>query len=186
MTDWAATLADWFTTDLPTLTATVLSALAVYAVLIGLVRLVGLRSFSKMTSVDFAMTIAVGSVVASAILAPTPSLPQAAVALVSLFAIQWVVVRLRKDHDWAESVVDNNPLVLMAGAEMLRDHMDEARVTEDDIRSKLREANVHDVADVQAVVLETTGTITVLHGGGPLHRSVFHGVRGADRLDLTD
>ena len=180
-------MASWFTTDLTTLLATVLSSLAIYAVMIGLVRTVGLRSFSKMTSVDFAMTIAMGSVLASTILGATPSIPQAAVALASLFGIQWAVARLRKGTEWAENVVDNEPLLLMAGGRMLRDNMASARVTESDIWSKLREANVLDPAEVRAVVLETTGDISVLHGdpnGTALHPCLLRSVRDADALDL--
>ena len=182
-------MTDWFTADLTTLLATVLSALAIYAVLIGLVRLVGLRSFSKMTSIDFAMTIAMGSVLASTILTASPSLPQAAVALASLFGIQWAVARLRKDTDWMETISDNEPVVLMAGERILRDNLDKTRVTEEDLWAKLREANVLDPSEVRAVVLETTGDISVLHGepgGRALHPCVMRGVRNAEALALGD
>ena len=39
-----------------------------------------------------------------------------------------------------------------------------ARVTEDDLRTHLRGANVSDLAEIRAVVMEGTGTIHVLHG----------------------
>ncbi|WP_311199201.1 YetF domain-containing protein [Leisingera caerulea] len=38
------------------------------------------------------------------------------------------------------------------------------RVAESDLIAKLREANVKDLSQVSAVVLETTGDISVLHG----------------------
>ena len=182
-------MSDWFALDPSNLVATVLSAIAIYAVLIGLVRLVGLRSFSKMTSVDFAMTVAMGSVLASTVLAAAPSLPQAAVAMASLFGIQYVVSRLRKYTQWAETVFDNEPVVLMAHGRMLRDNMQHTRVTEHDVWSKLREANVLDPSEVRAVVLETTGDISVLHGdpdGQDLHPCILRGVRDADALDLGE
>ena len=180
-------MSDWFTTDPIHLLATVLSAVAIYAILILLVRIVGLRSFSKMTSVDFAMTIAMGSVLASSILTPSPPLPQAAVALASLFGIQWVVAKLRKDTDWMEHVSDNEPIVLMAGDRILRDNLERTRVTEHDLWAKLREANVLDPCEVRAVVLETTGDISVLHGepdARGLHPCILRGVREAERVDL--
>lgn len=37
------------------------------------------------------------------------------------------------------------------------------KVTESDLRAKLREANVLELSQVQAVVFETTGDIAVLH-----------------------
>ncbi len=182
-------MSDWFTASPDALLATVLSAIGIYVVLIVLVRLVGLRSFSKMTSVDFAMTVAMGSVLASTILTNSPSLPQAAVALCSLFGIQFVVALLRKRTDVAEDVVDNEPVVIMTPDGMRRDVMREERVTENDVWAKLREANVIDPSEVRAVVLETTGDISVLHGdpgGRSLHPCVLRGVRGAEVLDLGE
>ena len=182
-------MSDWFTADPTNLLATVLSALLIYAVLIALVRLVGLRSFSKMTSVDFAMTIAMGSVLASTILSAAPSIPQAAVALASLFGIQFVVAKLRASTEWMEKVADNEPVILMAGSRMIRENLEQTRVTEHDVWAKLREANVLDPREVRAVVLETTGDISVLHGdpsGTPLHPALLRGVRPADGMDLGE
>ena len=182
-------MASWFTFDPTNLLATVITAILIYGVLIGLVRLVGLRSFSKMSSVDFAMTIAMGSVLATTILAASPSLPQAAVALASLFGIQWTVARLRKDTSWMEDFSDNEPIVLMAGERILRDNLEKTRVTENDLWSKLREANVLHPSEVRAVVLETTGDISVLHGepdGQDLHPCLLRGVRDAEHLDLGE
>jgi len=44
------------------------------------------------------------------------------------------------------------------------------RVAEDDPIAKLREANVFDFSQVRAVILETTGNISVLHGDKLQHR----------------
>ena len=38
-----------------------------------------------------------------------------------------------------------------------------SHVTEDDLKAKLREANVLNLAEVRAVVFESTGDISVLH-----------------------
>lgn len=182
-------MSDWFTASPSALVAVVLSTVGLYAVLIALIRVVGLRSFSKMSSFDFAMTVAVGSVLASTIITPSPPLLQASVALASLFGVQAVIAALRKHTSWAEHVVDNEPLVLMAGDRMLRDNMRRARVTENDVWAKLREANVLDPQEVRAVVLETTGDISVLHGEPDrvdLHPCLLRGVRDADRVDLGE
>ncbi len=182
-------MTDWFAASPESLLAIVLSTAGLYAVLIVLVRLVGLRSFSKMSSFDFAMTVAVGSVLASTIVAPTPALPQAAVALASLFGVQLVIASLRKRTRWAERLVDNEPLIIMVGDQILHDNLRQARVTENDLWAKLREANVLDPVQVRAVVVETTGDISVLHGdpdGRDLHPCLLRGVREADRADLGE
>jgi uncharacterized membrane protein YcaP (DUF421 family) len=51
----------------------------------------------------------------------------------------------------------------MDGNTILHNNLKKARVTEGDLRSKLREANVLNLSQVRAVVFETTGDISVLH-----------------------
>ena len=182
-------MSDWFTASPTALLGVVLSTIGLYAVLIALIRVVGLRSFSKMSSFDFAMTVAIGSVLASTIVTPTPPLVQAAVALASLFGVQVVIAALRKHTAWAEHVVDNEPIVLMAGDRILHDNLSQTRVTENDLWAKLREANVLDPQEVRAVVLETTGDISVLHGQPDrvdLHPCLLRGVRDAGRVGLGE
>lgn len=51
----------------------------------------------------------------------------------------------------------------MRGSEILDDNLKEAEVTHDDLRAKLREANVTQLSQVKAVVMESTGDVSVLH-----------------------
>ena len=46
---------------------------------------------------------------------------------------------------------------------LLRENRSAVKVTEGDIRSKLREANVTRISQVKAVIFETTGVLVVLH-----------------------
>ena len=158
-------MSDWFTASPESLVAIAGTAVGVYAVVLVYTRLAGLRSFAKMSSFDFAMTVAIGSMLASAILNAAPSLPQAAVGLGMVYGLQRVVGWARQRFAWAQHIVDNEPLLLMDGPEMLRENMKRASVTEDDLRSKLRAAGVARLADVHAVVFETTGDVSVLSGG---------------------
>lgn len=70
----------------------------------------------------------------------------------------------------------------MAGDEVLHDNLSKARVTEDDIRGKLREANILNYGQIRAVVLEQTGDISVLHGDADLDPALLSDVTGAERL----
>ena len=142
-----------------------LAALALVWVVL-LVRINGLRSFSKMTNFDFVMTVAVGSLLAGAAQATDwKGFLQTLCAMVGLFAMQHVAARLRQASDTLESVMQNEPLLLMRDGAILQDALDESRVARSDLIAKLREANVLDMSEVRAVVLETTGDISVLHGG---------------------
>lgn len=157
--DWS-----WIVTSLSTLLPVLLTALGMYGGMLLLTRTAGLRSFSKMSAFDFAVTVAIGSILATAILSPEPPLLQALVALAVLYALQMTVAILRERYGPVRKMVDNAPLLLMDGKRVLRANLRKAQVTESDIRAKLREANVRSLDEVLAVVLESTGDVSVLHG----------------------
>ena len=57
---------NWLTVSAPVLIKTALSIIAIFTAIIVITRISGLRTFAKMSSFDFASTIAIGSVLASA------------------------------------------------------------------------------------------------------------------------
>lgn len=179
-------VSDWLLTTGPESALVVLSALGIYAAVILLTRLVGLRSFSKMSSFDFAMTVAIGSIIAATVVSKNPPLLQAVVALAAVYGCQYTIARLRKASPLISWAVDNEPVLLMIGQEIIQENMRRHRVTEHDLWAKLREANVLHLGQVRAVVLETTGDISVLHGdaeGPALDPVLLLGVRDRERFD---
>ena len=130
-----------------------------------LVRINGLRSFSKMTNFDFVMTVGIGSLLASSSQSQTwLTFVQGLLAMAMLFVVQYCAARIRKASDKAESIMQNQPVMLMRDGVILEDALRETRVSRNDLLAKLREANVLHFSDVRAVILETTGDISVLHG----------------------
>lgn len=152
----------WFTSDWQSLLAIVITAIGIYLAVIIFTRLAGKRSFSKMSSFDFAMTVAVGSVIATTILSSSVSLWDGIVGLAAIYILQISIAILRR-FSIIKRAVDNSPLLLMDGKNILDKNLKKARVSEGDLRSKLREANVLKLEQVRAVVFETTGDISVLH-----------------------
>jgi uncharacterized membrane protein YcaP (DUF421 family) len=167
---------EWLIASWGELGAVALSTVVVFLAVILYTRLAGLRSFSKMSSFDFAMTVAVGSLMASAAVSSSTALVPALVGLALLYLVQ-IAIALGRIHFGAEKAVDNTPLLLMDGPNVLEDNLRRARVTPADLRGKLREAGVTDPDQILAVVLETTGDFSVLSGDGPLDRSLLQGVR---------
>ena len=141
-----------------------LAAMGIFWVVV-LIRLNGLRSLSKMTNFDFVMTVALGSLVAGAAQASDwKAFAQAMVAMAGLFLVQFLAARIRKSSDSAEDAMQNDPVFLMRNGEFCDAALKNTRVAKSDLIAKLREANVLDYGQVRAVVLETTGDVSVLHG----------------------
>lgn len=151
-----------FETSLLSVMLIVCSALGIYLAVILLTRICGKRSFSKMSSFDFAMTVAVGSIIATTILSSTVHLIDGIVGLTAVYVLQIGIALARRDK-YERKVVDNSPLLLMDGEKILDYNLRKARVSEGDLRSKLREANVTQLSQIKAVIFETTGDISVLH-----------------------
>lgn len=157
-----------------------LSAVLMYLAIIAAVRINGLRSFSKMSSFDFATTVAIGSLLA-AISMSRSSLAEGLVAVAVLLTMQAIVATGRKASR-VHQLVDNPPMLLMAEGQFLDDNMRHAQVTEGDVRAKLRLAGVIDQRTVRFVVLETTGDVSIATTSGPIDPTILHGVRDADVL----
>jgi len=163
------------------------STVVVYAAILIYTRIVGLRSFSKMSATDFAMTVAVGSLFGASISSPSPTLALAIVAIGSLYAGQWLVAWLRRKFDFVSKVVDNQPLLLMSGGNFVDENLIRSNVTRADVFGKLREANALNYDEVLAVIFESTGDISVLHSSDEnarLEPDFLEGVIGLERLEL--
>ncbi|WP_026915812.1 DUF421 domain-containing protein [Christiangramia portivictoriae] len=152
----------WFDLTLNSALAIVISCLGIYISIIIYTRIFGKRSFSKMSSFDFAMTVAVGSMLATTVLSDSVTLPEGMIGLFFIYLFQLVAAYLRR-WDFFREAIDNSPLLLMDGNNILHDNLKKARVTVTDLRSKLRESNIIELEDVKAVVFETTGNIVVIH-----------------------
>lgn len=159
----------WIVTSMSALLMVIVSTIGIYLALIVFTRLAGLRSFSKMSSFDFAVTVAIGSIIGSTMLSKDPPLFQAVMALGVLYAVQMTVASLRGNSTVMSKMVDNEPLLLMKGEKILDQNLKKAKVTNEDLRAKLREANVTQMNQVKAVVMETTGDVSVLHHKDPEH-----------------
>lgn len=163
---------------LPDMILAAVKAATALALVVTLTRWVGLRTFSKMSSFDFAVTLALGSALASTATAGTwVEFWVGMATLAALFALQAMLTWARLRSDRVRSGVDNAPLLLVENGRILQDNLDRGDVARADLMAKLREANAMQLADVHAVVLETTGDVSVLHGGAPPDPELFEGVR---------
>ncbi|SLN48677.1 hypothetical protein ROJ8625_02378 [Roseivivax jejudonensis] len=147
------------------------------AVVIAMSRVFGLRSFSKLSGFDFAVTVAMGSVVSSGLMSTDRPIWVPVAALLAIFIWQMVVAPIRTHWRFAENTIDNGPLLVMENGEILDRNLEKADMTRADLWAKLRDENVGDIRRVQAAVVESTGVFTVLHGHERVSPQLLDGVR---------
>ncbi len=156
-------LGKWVSTDLDSAVIIVASVVAIFVALIIIVRISGLRTFAKMTSFDFATTIAIGSILASISISPKNSIGDGIVALIAIIGFQIVFALLQRHSGYFKKVATNTPVILMRDGEINYENLAKCNMIESELIAKLREANVLKFSQVRAAVFESTGDVSVLH-----------------------
>lgn len=156
--DWQA----WFSINWQQVIGIALSVIGFYFFLILFTRIVGLRSFSKLSSYDLAMTVGIGSILASTVLSKSTSLLQGVFAIGMLFMLQALLSIIRRKFKSIKSLLDNQPIILMADGEYLWDNLKEAKLSTNDIKQILRKNGIKSKSEVFAVIMETTADISVI------------------------
>jgi uncharacterized membrane protein YcaP (DUF421 family) len=157
---------------------TAASVVAIYLIILLYSRVFGLRTFAKMTSIDFASTIAMGSIFADVIGSTDYSIVKGGMALGVIILLQTLYSLFIRKSTVFKKAFTNTPILLMKDGIILHDNLSRANVSKNDLYGKLREANVIELKEVRAVVFEVTGDISVLHtrGDEPLAQVLLEGV----------
>lgn len=141
----------------------VMSTLAIYATTVVGLRIAGRRTVSQMSAFDFVVTIAIGSLVAATALSPDSRYGHGLAALLTLLAAQQVVAVVRQRIPASRRVLDFSPEPIYSNGEInLRQSPLTAQVTEAELYSKLRHQGITSLTDVNVVVLEPDGRISIL------------------------
>jgi uncharacterized membrane protein YcaP (DUF421 family) len=141
---------------------TLIVGILAYGSLVAILRLSGNRTLSKMNAFDLIVTVALGSTLATVLLNKDVSLAEGVLALGLLvglqFAVTWTSVRWKS----VRGVVTGVPVLLMYRGRMIEDAMRKQRVTEAEIRAAVRQAGHARLDAIEAVVIETEGTLSVI------------------------
>ncbi|TGN61908.1 DUF421 domain-containing protein [Paracoccus liaowanqingii] len=141
---------------------TVIVGLLAYLALIVMLRASGKRTLSKMNAFDLVVTVALGSTLATVLLTASVPLVEGVVALALLVYLQYAITWLSVRSDRFRALIKAEPTLLVHDGRPLEGAMRTQRVTHDEIDAALRSSGKTDLAQVQSVVLETDGSMTVI------------------------
>ncbi|WP_338608117.1 YetF domain-containing protein [Pelagibacterium nitratireducens] len=133
-----------------------------YVGLVVILRATGKRTLSKMNAFDLVITVALGSTLSSAILSQDVSLSEGLLAFVLLCALQYGVTFLSVRSEAVQGFVKAEPSLLYFKGRYLDRHLKRERVTRAEILAAMRASGAGSLGDVEAVVLETDGSFSVV------------------------
>lgn len=138
-----------------------------YVALVFLVRVSGKRTLAKLNAFDLVVTVALGSTLSSVLTSKQLSLVSGVTALATLIALQYAVAWGASRSRRFDSIVKASPRVLFHAGTFARDAMKDERITEDEIRAAVRQAELGHMDDVESVVLESSGDLFVIRASTP-------------------
>jgi uncharacterized membrane protein YcaP (DUF421 family) len=150
-----------------TLGRTALVGTLAYLALVLLLRVSGKRTLSKMNAFDFVVTVALGSTLATVLLSTSVSLARGVLAFAVLIFLQFIITWLSARSPQVRRLVKAEPTLLVHKGEFLTGAMKRERVTKEEVRAALRAQGASAVEEVEAVVLETESSFSVvMHASG--------------------
>ena len=133
-----------------------------YVALVVLLRVSGKRTLTKLNAFDLVVTVALGSTLATILLSKDTALADGVLALALLIFMQYGVAWLSVRSEAFGRLVKSQPKLLYYRGQFLRREMRDERVTESEVVAAVREQGIPSLEKVEAVVLETAGTMSVL------------------------
>jgi uncharacterized membrane protein YcaP (DUF421 family) len=156
---------------------TLIITILAYLALILLLRISGKRTLSKMNAFDFIVTIALGSTLATVLLNKSVALIDGVLAFFLLIGLQFLITFFSVRFEKVSKLIKSTPTLLVYKGDLLQDAMRKERVNADEIYAIIREKGVGSIQEVDAVILETDGSLSVIKHTENLKSDVMQSVQ---------
>lgn len=136
-------------------------AVAVYVLMLVVVRALGKRTVGNFSAFDLLVALMLGEVVDEIIYGDVRFI-QGTVVIVTLAAVAYLDSVLSYGHRGMESLLEGKPTVVIKNGEFQRRGMRRERMSQGDLLGALRMQGVRDVREVRYAVVEHDGSVSVV------------------------
>lgn len=116
-----------------------------------------------MNAFDFIVTVALGSSLATVALNKDVALADGALVFFILIFLQYIITWLSVRVKKAKQIITSQPTLLLYKGNLLLESLKQQRITIEEIYLVAREKGITDLMEIDAIVLETTGELTIIH-----------------------
>jgi uncharacterized membrane protein YcaP (DUF421 family) len=139
----------------------IVGTLTYFSILI-ILRSTGKRTLMNMNAFDFIVTVAFGAAFGRILTARQVPVSEAVTAFLLLATLQYVVAWLRVRSTGFSKLVSDQPALLFYKGNFVQKTIREQRIRDEDIRAAIRKQRLNSLSQVEAIVLESDGTIAVV------------------------
>ena len=140
-----------------------LRGIIVYVFLLFLIRLTGRRQAGMLTPFDFILLLILSNTVQNAMNGGDNSLGGGLFLAGTLIAINWGMLILSRHYRLVHWALVGRPIFLVRDGAVQEKIMQRERITHHELMAALRAAGLANIEQAKDVILETNGTISVIH-----------------------
>ncbi len=137
------------------------STVVYLAIVVGL-KLLGKKHIAQLSILDFVLVLLISNAVQNAMVGNDNSLTGGLVAAATLiimnYVFSWVLFRFRRTG----KLFEGTPTLLIHNGEIIREHLEQEKITEEELEGVIREHGLEHSSKVKSAVMELDGTISVI------------------------
>ena len=138
-----------------------LRTIALYSVLIAVIRLMGKRQIGQMEPSEFVVTMLVANLASIPMQDEGIPLFSGLVPILSVLGMELILSFLSMKSMTVRKLLCGKPVILIENGNILQKNLRKTRVTLDELTGHLREKDILDLKSVQFAILETNGNLSV-------------------------
>jgi len=132
-----------------------------YGVLILVIRLMGKRQIGQMEPSEFVVTMMVANLASIPLEEIDLPLHSGLIPIFTVLILELLLSWLSLKSIFLRKFLCGKPIIVVENGNILQKNLKKARITLDELTSKLREKDVLDIMSVQYAILETGGNLSV-------------------------
>lgn len=140
----------------------VLRAIIMFIWLLLVARFMGQRQIGRLTAFDFIVYITFGGIAAGSLNNPHSNLLGAIISIGIFGLINVCLANIALKYSKIRRILQEEPLVLVQNGRILEKMMKKTRINLDDLLFELRLKNIFDLSDVDFVILEPNGKLSII------------------------
>jgi len=137
----------------------IVRTIAVYAVLVVLIRLAGKRDLAQLNSMDLVVMLLLSNVVQNAIIGPDDSLLGGAIGAVVLITVNSLLVHAVRSNDWLARLLEGKSTVLARDGQWDTDALRREGLRQADVDAAVRRQGADGIQEVDQLTIEPGGAI---------------------------
>ncbi len=158
--------------------AAILTRSVIFFVALNVVmRFLGKRQMGEMELTDFVTTIMLSELAVFPVTNPQTPISHGLAGMALMAGLEFASSYISRKSTGARSFIDGKPLILLAKGRVIEKNLTRSRISTDELFAAMRKEGYRGVEDVEYIILEQTGAISVIPRGeeGVSHAVVVDG-----------